>query len=133
MHAPILVAVVIVAVIVIGFGLWFTQRRRSEKIRQRFGPEYDRTVRQVGGKAKAERVLDDRQKRVARFKIQPLSTADRDRLSQSWREVQAQFVDDPKRAATHADALVTEALRLRGYPMGDFEQRAEDLSVDHPI
>jgi hypothetical protein len=70
---------------------------------------------------------------VAHFKIQPLLPADRERLSETWRQVQAQFVDDPKAAATRADGLVVEALRLRGYPVADFEQRAADLSVDHPV
>jgi hypothetical protein len=47
--------------------------------------------------------------------------------------VQAEFVDNPKASLAHADELLGEVMSARGYPVQDFEQRAADLSVDHPV
>jgi hypothetical protein len=108
------------------------QRQKSAHLKQRFGAEYDRAVNELGGRAKAEAELTKRQQRVASLKITPLTPADAVRFSQEWSTLQGRFVDNPKGAVTGADLLVRELMAKRGYPMGDFELRAADISVDHP-
>ncbi len=130
----LIVLVVIVAVVIVAAIAFITsRRRRSEKLRERFGPEYDRVVKQEGDSRKAEGVLEFREKRREKFRIHPLSAADKSSFAVRWNEVQARFVDDPRGAVTVADALVTEVMQARGYPIGEFEQRAADISVDYPL
>ena len=124
----IVIAVVVVAAIVIV--VWAVSRRRTETLRGRFGPEYERTVGQEGRRA-GESELADRMKRYDDLDVHPLAPASAQRYLDEWREVQARFVDAPGEALFHADALITRVMRERGYPMDDFDQRAADLSVDH--
>ena len=132
-YAYILVGVLVVAVVaVIAWAQAQRKRKQSATLRQRFGPEYDRTVNEIGNRSKAEAELEARQKRVARLDIVPLSVAEASRFHQAWVAAQARFVDDPKAAVIEADHLVYEVMAKRGYPMGDFEARAADISVDHP-
>ncbi len=132
MQAWVIVVICIIAA-AIAFGAWYmTRRRRSEHLRSRFGPEYHRTLEEVGDRTRAERVLEHREKRVARLHIRPLTPTERDHFAQEWRLEQAKFVDDPKAAVTDADRLVVGVMQARGYPMADFDQRVEDISVDHP-
>jgi hypothetical protein len=120
-------------IVVAGVVAWVElQRRRSLQLRGRFGAEYDRTVRAEGNVRKAEATLDARARRVQRLQIRPLDSTDAARFEQAWREVQAQFVDDPHGAVTRGDRLVGEVMTARGYPVADFEQRVADISVDHP-
>ena len=128
----IIVEVVVVAVVLAILAVYMQQRSRA-KLRDKFGPEYDRAVEESGGRRKAEAELHDRAKRVEAFEIKPLPPADRERYAASWRKVQADFVDDPKAAVTQADELLSAIMSARGYPLGDFEQRSADLSVDHPV
>lgn len=124
---------VLIALVLIGAIVWITMNRmRSQKLRQRFGPEYDRTIREQGNIRKAEAALEARAKRVAKLHIRPLSPADAERFDSAWRGIQARFVDDPRGAVTEADRLVGELMAARGYPVGEFEQRVADISVDHP-
>ncbi len=125
----ILVALVIVGILV---ALSIMQRQRSEKLKERFGPEYDRVVDEYGDTGRAEQELAAREKRVEAFHIRPLSAAERARFSDAWLAIQARFVDNPSGAIIDADRLVKEVMETRGYPTGDFEQRAADISVDHP-
>jgi hypothetical protein len=108
------------------------QRQRTQRLRQRFGPEYTRTVDEFGGRTKAEAELTKRELRVARLNITPLASADAARFSQAWNALQGRFIDNPKGVVGEADRLVRELMVKRGYPMGDFERRAADISVDHP-
>jgi FtsZ-interacting cell division protein ZipA len=126
------VAVIIVAVLVVGAILW-SRRRHSEHLRDRFGREYDRTVDAKGDRSKAEAELAEREKRVGKLDIRPLTAEERREFVQRWDDVEARFVDDPPRAVAFADALVGDVMKARGYPVSDFEQRAGDLSVDHPV
>jgi len=130
-QTDILLIVVIVIVALVALLFW-SRSRRSADLKSRFGPEYGRTVDQLGDEAKAEKVLAERQKRVSSYTIKPLPPEMRDHFVNTWRNVQAQFVDDPKYAVTRADDLLGEVMGARGYPVRDFDQRAEDLSVDHP-
>jgi FtsZ-interacting cell division protein ZipA len=125
----IIIVVAIVAVLIIA--LLVVRKQRSAKLRQRFGTEYDRTVHEIG-QNKAESVLLEREKRVEKFSLRVLSAEERERFISEWRIVQSNFVDDPRRAVGQADLLVDRVMQARGYPMADFEQRAADISVDHP-
>jgi hypothetical protein len=107
-------------------------RARSAELQRRFGPEYHRAVQEMGSPARAERELVARSKRVDKFEVRELNTAERARFAASWSRVQAQFVDDPAVAVASADELINDLMRARGYPTDDFEQRVSDLSVDHP-
>jgi len=123
---------VLIAIILIGAIVWITLSRvRSQRLRQRFGPEYEHTVRTEGNVRRAEAELEARAKRVAKLQIRPLTSTDAQRFDAAWRAVQARFVDDPRGAVTEADRLVGEVMAARGYPVGDFEQRVADVSVDH--
>jgi len=126
----VLVVVAVVVLAAVGWLVW--QRRRSDVLREQYGPEYDRTVRQMGDQRRAESELMKRQERVEQLDIRPLSASQRSDYTDRWRTVQAKFVDDPKGAVTDADGLVTDVLKARGYPVADFDQRAADLSVHHP-
>ena len=127
--AGIVIAVIVAAII----AFIRSHQRRSQKLRERFGPEYDRVMRQEGDTRKAEGVLQFREKRRETFNIRPLTVADRSSFAVRWNEVQARFVDDPRGAVTVADSLVTDLMQARGYPIGEFDQRAADLSVDYPL
>jgi hypothetical protein len=107
-------------------------RRRTGRLQQQFGSEYDRTITSADSKRDAEAELQAREERLHQFEIRPLSQAARNRYLQSWQSVQAQFVDDPRGAVASADSLIKSVMAERGYPVEDFEQRAADISVDHP-
>jgi hypothetical protein len=112
----------------------FVRKRRTQRLRTQFGgAEYTRAVKEGGSWQKAEAALDDRAERVERFHIRPLAPGDRTRVIESWARVQARFVDGPGGAVTDADQLLGDVMFTRGYPVSDFEQRAADLSVDHPL
>jgi hypothetical protein len=133
MDAAIWVVIAIVALVVIGVLVWFAMnKQRSGQLREVFGPEYDRTVEESEDRRAAESELLERRKRVEEFEIRPLDPAERTRFASRWIAVQSRFVDDPKSALGEADELVTEVMGERGYPMDDFDQRAADVSVDHP-
>ena len=128
----VIVAVLLIA-LVLGVVAWFVlQKQRSLKLKQRFGPEYDRAVIDFGGRTRAEAELLKREQRVARLKIVPLTPADAARFSQAWGALQSRFIDNPKGVVVEADQLVRELMEKRGYPMGDFERRAADISVIYP-
>jgi LPXTG-motif cell wall-anchored protein len=127
----ILAGVVVLALIALA--VWFSyKKKQSHRLQERFGPEYGRTVDELGGRTKAESELKAREKRVERLDILPLTPAEAARFSQDWNALQGRFVDNPKSAVVQADQLVRELMLKRGYPMGDFERRAADISVDHP-
>ncbi|HJR63169.1 MAG TPA: hypothetical protein VJ803_05660 [Gemmatimonadaceae bacterium] len=124
----------IVALVVLGgVAVWLTmQRRRSDRLRAQYGPEYERVVRESGDRRRAEAELEHRAERVEQLHIRPLEEDERARFAELWRADQARFVDDPKGAVTEADRLVADLMIARGYPVADFQQRAADISVDHP-
>jgi hypothetical protein len=124
---------ILVALVVVGGIVWFllTQRRRTEALKSQYGPEYSRAVREAGSQRAAEQELLKRQERVEQLEIRPLVAEQREGFVQRWRSIQALFVDDPSGAISRADALVEEVMRVRGYPVADFDRRAADLSVYH--
>jgi hypothetical protein len=129
----IVIAVIAAVVVVAAISFLLARKRRSQKLRERFGPEYDRVLKKEGGVRSAEGVLQMRAKRREKFSLRPLSESSRLDFAGRWKTVQSQFVDEPKGAVAQADALVNELMAARGYPMADFEQRAADISVDHPL
>jgi hypothetical protein len=123
----IIAFIVVVAIIVAT-----VRATRSQRLARRFGPEYERTVRERGDRAAAEGELAKREARVKRFHIEELPAGSKARYVEEWRTVQSRFVDEPSLAIAEADRLVTSVMRDRGYPTATFEQRAADLSPDHP-
>jgi hypothetical protein len=126
-----IIALMIIALLAVAMWLHF-RRHESQTLERRFGPEYGRTVQELGSRPKAEAELKARQKRVEKLDIVALAPAEAARFSESWRSLQARFVDNPKGVLADADRLVRELMQKRGYPMGDFESRAADISVHHP-
>ena len=133
MDTPIIVAIIVVALLVLAGIVWSVARsRRRRHLRDRFGREYDRTVERADSTRKAERDLAQRESARADLEIRELSGGERDRYRDLWDSVQASFVDRPEASLREADDLVGEVMRARGYPVDDFDQRAELVSVDHP-
>ena len=135
LNASALALIIGLAVIVAaGIAAWILfRKRRTARLRTRFGgAEYSRAVQEGGNRRQAEARLDERKERVESLHIRPLASGDRTRFVESWRRVQARFVDGPGGAVTEADQLLGDVMSTRGYPVSDFEQRAADISVDHP-
>lgn len=123
----------VVILFLFALGAWVSfKKRRSQRLQQRFGPEYSRTVEDLRSRTKAESELKKREKRVEHLNIVPLTPSEAATFSPAWEAVEGRFVDNPKDAVVQADKLVCELMLKRGYPMGDFERRAADISVDHP-
>jgi hypothetical protein len=134
MDTAVLIAIVLIAALVLGgvaYAIW-SRQQRSSRLRKEFGTEYDHAVNEYGSKGKAEDELLSRQERVQRLHIQPLSTQESEFYLEQWRSVQSHFVDDPKGSLKEADDLVGQVMEKRGYPVADFDQRASDVSVEHP-
>jgi hypothetical protein len=128
--AIIIAVIVVAAVAAIGFLLM--RKRRSQALRNRFGPEYDRVVQKEGDVHRGEEVLQFRAQRREKLQIVPLSQTSRADFANRWTGVQSLFVDDPQGAVSQADRLLNEVMQVRGYPIGEFDQRAADISVDYP-
>lgn len=132
---PVIALVIVIVVLVVMLALvgrMVKQRRQSQRLHETFGSEYERTVSHYGNQDSAEAELLARKERVQALNIQPLSPADRTRFAQAWRSTQARFVDQPAEATADADRLIGDLMRVRGYPVHDFEQRAADISVNYP-
>lgn len=133
MPAWVWVVIAVAVLAVVGMIVWLAVgRRRTTRLREQFGPEYDRTVDSADTRRDAESELQAREERRRRLEIRPLSTEARSRYVENWQVVQAQFVDDPRSAVASADVLIQSVMTERGYPVEDFEQRSADVSVDHP-
>jgi hypothetical protein len=131
----IAIAVAVIVALAAGISLWmYSRKRRTEKLREQFGgTEYGRAMKEGGSRRLAEAALDKRADRVEALHIRQLGPADRARFLESWRGVQARFVDGPGGAVTEADQLLGDVMSARGYPVSNFEQRAADISVDYPL
>jgi len=134
-NSTVIVLIIIVVLLVIALGAagaMLAKRRKSENLQQHYGPEYERTVVKTGDRRAAEAELTEREKRHSELDIRDLKPEERDRFDAEWTNVQRGFVDDPVNAVHRADDLVGEIMRTRGYPVDDFDRRAEDISVEHP-
>ncbi len=133
MDNTLVIVLAVALVAALGVAAWlYMQQQRSKTLQNRFGPEYDRALSTHSNTSEAERELKDRTERVEQLHIRALDNDERDRYAGRWQSTQAQFVDDPTGATQDADALVGEVMATRGYPVGDFDQRAADVSVNHP-
>src|SRR5262245_12399933 len=126
----IILLVVVAAALIVGIVLW--QRERSLRLRKKYGDEYERAIHTTGSKRCAELELEKREKRVKEFKLHPLTPDQQRAYEQKWLAAQAFFVDEPSRAVQEANQLIKDVMRARGYEVGNFEQRAADLSVHFP-
>ena len=129
--AWVLISVVVVALVLL-VAWQLVNQQRTRRLREQFGPEYERTVTAAESRRDAEAELAAREERRQQFDLRLLSLEERTRYSEEWQAVQAQFVDDPAGAVVRADSLIQSVMADRGYPVDEFEQRAADLSVDHP-
>jgi len=130
---PRLIALAAGIILIVAVGAWLYVRKRrgtTAGLRQKFGPEYDRAILTHGSQAEAK--LADREKRIDKLNIRDLDAMEHQRYSKQWEAVQSRFVDSPKGAVAEADDLVSSVMKVRGYPLADFDQRAADISVDHP-
>jgi hypothetical protein len=133
MDLEIWIVLGVAAVVVVGIAVYLVMaNRRTERLKEEFGPEYDRMLEEHEDRRVVESELEARRERLEELDIHPLDPASRQRYSSKWKDVQARFVDEPRTAVAQADSLVVMVMRDRGYPIDDFEQRAADISVDHP-
>jgi len=127
------IVIVVAVLLVLAGATWLSmQRQRNTQLRENFGPEFERVAGETGDTRRAEAELAQRARRVERLDIRPLSPQESTQFATEWRATQARFVDEPGPAIKDADRLVADAMMARGYPVGDFEQQAEDVSVNHP-
>jgi hypothetical protein len=133
MNTSALIILAVVAVVAIIAIVVLMKTRRTQKLKSRFGPEYGRAVQETGDRTRAEARLEKLEKRVDSFKLSPLSPSARAEFVAEWQKIQGRFVDDPKDATTQADQLIQKMMGIQGYPVTEFEQRAADISVDHPL
>lgn len=132
-NTALIAVIVILSVAVLCLaGALLLRNRRTDRLRRRFGPEYDQAIKENVDKSHAEAALEQRERRVERLRIRPLKPGETAHFTEGWRKVQARFVDDPGGAVADADQLLGDVMSTRGYPVGDFDQRAADISVDHP-
>jgi hypothetical protein len=129
--AGTVILIVVLLVVLFAAGWFLGELMRSRRLRNRFGPEYDRSVGAAESRRAAERELTAREKRYAQLKLRPLSDSARAGYTEQWARVQERFVDDPGDTVLEADELVHAVMRDRGYPTDGFEQQAADLSVEH--
>ena len=130
--AVILAVLVIAVVAAIIAKPKLQQRQRSKRLSDQFGSEYDRTVDATDDREAAERDLERREEQRSALEIRELDPAARERYADAWRQTEKRFVDEPTAAVRDADELVNTVMRDRGYPIDDFDRRADDISVDHP-
>jgi hypothetical protein len=129
----LLIVLAIALGVVVLVGIWlYSQQRHTKRLQTEFGPEYERAMRQADSRRDGERELEERQKRIGKLEIKELDADTQRRFADDWRLTQARFVDDPVAAIAEADSLVIRVMEARGYPVGDFDARAADISVDHP-
>jgi hypothetical protein len=132
MNQTTAMVIIVGLVVVLAIAWMYFRQKRSKKLRTHFGPEYDRLLQDRGSQRRAEAELGQRERRVKRLSIRPLPRDVSTRYAQLWNDQQARFIDEPKAAVVEADNLVEAVMKERGYPVGEFDQRAADISVDHP-
>jgi hypothetical protein len=128
----VILGAVVLLVLVGLIGMMMARQRRTKRLQERFGPEYDKAIDDVGNRQKAEKELEDRIAHVSALNIRPLDADEVNRYALDWQEIQRDFVDEPLPSLQKADRLIREVMKARGYPVEDFEQRVADISVDYP-
>jgi hypothetical protein len=130
----LLIAVPVILVLIVGgvIGIAFGSRQRTKRLQEKFGPEYERALHEMGDQRQAEHELEARLNHVKALEIRPLSEEEIDRFTSEWQETQAAFVDEPAVAMQVADHIIAKVMKTKGYPVEDFEQQVADISVDYP-
>jgi len=124
----IVIVLAVVLIVIVGYQI-MARQRRTRQLREQYGPEYDRAVDLADSQHEAESELRGRSKRHEQLELRSLDSSERENFERCWSDIQGQFVDDPSTAVRNADLLVVEVMSARGYPVEDFDQRADDLSV----
>ena len=132
MDTTYIIAVIVLVVVGIILMPIFSRRKRSQKLQDKFGSEYDHTMETTGNDKETQKELNERVKHVEMMNIRSLSLVERKRYLEDWAVVQSKFVDEPGQAIGDADRLIMEVMQLRAYPVSDFDQRAADISVNYP-
>jgi hypothetical protein len=129
-----LIILTVIPILIIGgfLGIVFDRRQRTKKLQQKFGPEYELALQELGNKHQAEQELTARIDRVKALDIRPLSPEETKIFTSKWQAAQIEFVDEPLNAVQNADQLINQVMTAKGYPVKDFEQQAADISVDYP-
>jgi hypothetical protein len=129
----LIILIALAALVILGLGaMYISRRRHSAELREKFGPEYDYTLDQLGDRKSAETELESREKRLDNLEIRKLQAEERDIFQREWKDIQSKFVDEPAEAVREADRLIKEIMQARGFPVANFEQRAADISVVYP-
>jgi len=129
----LIIAILVIVIVGVILGLiFFSRRKRSNRFQDKYGPEYNRTVKTMGTEKKAQSEMNERQKHVETLNIRPLTISEREGYLANWTAIQAKFFDHPGQAIVDADHLIMEVMQKRAYPVSDFEQRAADISVRYP-
>jgi hypothetical protein len=132
-NTTVIILAVVVAFIIGGMlGMLMNRRQRTKRLQEKFGPEYERTVSEIGDARQAENDLEARLDHVRTLDIRPLSADEIHHFRNEWQMTQAEFVDEPLAAMQKSDRLIREVMKAKGYPVEDFEQRVADISVDYP-
>jgi len=132
-NTTVIILAVVVAFIIGGMlGMLMNRRQRTKRLQEKFGPEYERTVSEIGNARQAENDLEARLDHVRTLDIRPLSADEIHHFRNEWQMTQAEFVDEPLAAMQKSDRLIREVMKAKGYPVEDFEQRVADISVDYP-
>jgi len=133
MNTTLVIVGVVILLIIVGLAsMAMSRTRRTQRLQERFGPEYDTALNQLGDKRQAEKELEERIAHVHALNIRPLTADEVNHYSLEWQDVQREFVDEPLMALQKADRLIREVMKAKGYPVEDFEQRVADISVDYP-
>jgi hypothetical protein len=134
MNPNVAIAIAFVVGVLVGVVVMYAvQQSRTARLKKQFGPEYGRVIADTGDRHRTEAVLEERHRRVRQLNVRSLTATEKSNFQEGWRRVQARFVDDPAVALTEADVLVSKVMAAEGYPVTEFDQQAEDISVDHPI
>jgi hypothetical protein len=134
MNPNVAIAIAFIVGVLVGLAIMYAaQQARTTRLKKEFGPEYGRVIADAADRYRTEAVLEGRQKRVRQLQLRPLTASEKAEFQEGWRRVQARFVDDPAGALNDADALIGKVMSAEGFPVSEFEQRAADISVDHPV
>lgn len=128
----IIIGALVLLVVVGLIGMAMSRQRRTKRLQDQFGPEYERTLKKMGDKREAESDLEERLAHVSTLNIRPLTAEETNRYAIQWQDVQREFVDEPLLSLQKGDRLIREVMKARGYPVEDFEQRVADISVHYP-
>ena len=128
----IIIGAVVLLILVGLIGMAMARQRRTKRLQEQFGPEYERTLKKMGDKREAESDLEERIAHVNTLDIRPLTAEEVNRYALEWQDVQREFVDEPLLSLQKGDRLIREVMKARGYPVEDFELRVADISVNYP-